>query len=177
MIDKEVIKKPLKTFPATCSGCLVAILTIAAIILFDIDPYLEFRNLINNLKHPRMDGFGLLALIIALGIALDMYRRHLNKQTHDEEFHARCEIILATMRNVQDITNNAMNHLILFTLEARENGKLSEESIRELEELIQETSRRINTLANLETIDQLAQGMRDNQKTTTRKDQSQQETT
>ena len=47
-----------------------------------------------------------------------------------------------------------MNNLVLYNLEAKETGSLSEKSIRELDELIQSTTKKINELANVKNINE-----------------------
>ena len=56
------------------------------------------------------------------------------------------------MRTVQDITGNFLNNLQFIHLEIDKTQTLSPESIKKLDELIQDTSSRINKLGDLEEI-------------------------
>ena len=64
----------------------------------------------------------------------------------------KLKVLKATMRTVQDITGNFLNNLQFIRLEIDKTQTLSPESIKKLDELIQDTSLRINKLGNLEEI-------------------------
>ena len=56
------------------------------------------------------------------------------------------------MRTVQDITGNFLNNLHFFTLQIEKNNRLTPESAAKLDELIHDTSQRLNKLGDLEEI-------------------------
>lgn len=64
----------------------------------------------------------------------------------------KLNVLKATMRTVQDITGNFLNGMQLIKLEIDKNKTLSEETVDKLDELIQDTSQRINKLGNIEEI-------------------------
>ncbi|SNX59888.1 hypothetical protein SAMN06296273_1332 [Nitrosomonas ureae] len=64
----------------------------------------------------------------------------------------KLKVLRATMRTVQDITGNFMNNLHFFKLEIDRNNSLSPESMKELDQMTQETTMRLNKLANLNEI-------------------------
>lgn len=64
----------------------------------------------------------------------------------------KLKVLKATMRTVQDITGNFLNNLQFIHLEIDKTQTLSPESIKKLNELIQDTSLRINKLGDLEEI-------------------------
>ena len=64
----------------------------------------------------------------------------------------KLNVLKATMRTVQDITGNFLNNLQYFTFEIEENKTLSSESLKKLDELINDTARRINKLGSLEEV-------------------------
>ncbi len=64
----------------------------------------------------------------------------------------KLKVLKATMRTVQDITGNFLSNLQFIYLEIDKTQTLSPESIKKLDELIQDTSSRINKLGDLEEI-------------------------
>lgn len=64
----------------------------------------------------------------------------------------KLKVLKATMRTVQDITGNFLNNLQFFKLEINKNQTLTPESLRKLDELIDDTSLRLNKLGNLDEI-------------------------
>lgn len=64
----------------------------------------------------------------------------------------KLKVLRATMRTVQDITGNFLNNLHFFKLEIDRNNSLSPESMKRLDQMTQETTMRLNKLANLNEI-------------------------
>lgn len=64
----------------------------------------------------------------------------------------KLKVLRATMRTVQDITGNFLNNLHFFKLEIDRNNSLSPESMKKLDQMTQETTMRLNKLANLNEI-------------------------
>ncbi len=64
----------------------------------------------------------------------------------------RLKVLKATVQTVQDIVGNFLNNMQYFRLEIDKKNTLSPESIQKLDQLIQETSLRINTLENVEEV-------------------------
>lgn len=61
-------------------------------------------------------------------------------------------VLKATMRTVQDITGNFLNNLHFFKLEIEKNKTLTPESATKLDELINDTTLRLDKLGNLDEI-------------------------
>lgn len=76
----------------------------------------------------------------------------LNAIQEHELQEERLRILRATMRTVQDIVGNFLNNLQIFQLEVEEENTLKPESIKLMNTLILDTSERLNTLGNLETV-------------------------
>lgn len=64
----------------------------------------------------------------------------------------KLKVLKATMRTVQDITGNFLNNLHFLKFEIERNNTLSPESVKKLDALIQDTSRRIDKLGSLDEI-------------------------
>lgn len=64
----------------------------------------------------------------------------------------KLRVLKATMLTVQDITGNFLNSLHFFKLEIEKNKTLTPESVTRLDELISDTSQRLNKLGNLAEI-------------------------
>ncbi len=64
----------------------------------------------------------------------------------------KLKVLRATMRTVHDITGNFLNNLHFFKLEIDRNNTLSPESMKIFDQMTQETTMRLNKLANLDEI-------------------------
>ncbi|WP_256216386.1 hypothetical protein [Nitrosomonas ureae] len=64
----------------------------------------------------------------------------------------KLKVLRATMRTVQDITGNFLNNLHFLKLGIDKNNSLSPESMKRLDQITQETTMRLNKLANLDEI-------------------------
>ena len=64
----------------------------------------------------------------------------------------KLRVLKATMRTVQDITGNFLNNLHFFKLEIEKNKTLTPESATKLDELINDTTLRLDKLGNLDEI-------------------------
>ena len=58
----------------------------------------------------------------------------------------------ATMRTVQDIVGNALNHLSLVRVEAEKAGALNQQSLVEIDQIIADTSERLGKLTTIERV-------------------------
>ncbi len=77
---------------------------------------------------------------------------HLQSLREAEIQQEKLKILKATMRTVQDITGNFLNNLHFFKLEINRNNTLSPESMKKLDQVTQETTLRLNKLADLDEI-------------------------
>ncbi|MBY0474750.1 MAG: hypothetical protein K2Q13_06790 [Nitrosomonas sp.] len=78
--------------------------------------------------------------------------KHLQSLREAEIQQEKLKMLKATMRTVQDITGNFLNNLHFFKLEINRNDTLSPESMKKLDQVIQETTLRLNKLADLDEI-------------------------
>lgn len=79
-----------------------------------------------------------------------LVQRHVNVIVGIEE--EKLKTLQATMRSVQDIVGNALNHLELVRIQAEEFGTLPQQSIDEIDQIIDETSNKLSKLANMKRI-------------------------
>lgn len=77
-------------------------------------------------------------------------QRHVNDLLAIEE--EKLTTMKATMRTVQDIVGNAMNHLELVRIEAEEAGTLNQQSLDEIGEIISNTSEKLGKLTMIERV-------------------------
>lgn len=78
--------------------------------------------------------------------------KHLQSLKEIELREAKLKVLKATMRTVQDITGNFLNSMQFFKLEIENNKTLTSESAKKLDELVNDTSQRLNKLGNLDEI-------------------------
>lgn len=78
--------------------------------------------------------------------------KYLHSVKEIEMREEKLRVLKATMRTVQDITGNFLNNLHFFKLEIEKNNTLTPESATKLDELIHDTSQRLNKLGDLEEI-------------------------
>ena len=79
-----------------------------------------------------------------------LVQRHVNVIVGIEK--EKLKTLQATMRSVQDIVGNALNHLELVRVQAEEYGTLPQQSIDEIDQIIDETSNKLSKLANMKRI-------------------------
>jgi hypothetical protein len=90
--------------------------------------------------------------LIAAGLTLDrFYRRKRHKAEIEEQ---KLRTLRATMRTVQDIVNNFLGNLMVFELAA--NAVMPKGSLDGLEDLIQQTSRKLKALGDLQSVQEKA---------------------
>ncbi|WP_293007119.1 hypothetical protein [Nitrosomonas sp.] len=77
---------------------------------------------------------------------------HLQSLREAEIQQEKLKMLKATMRTVQDITGNFLNNLHFFKLEINRSNTLSPGSMKKLDQVTQETTLRLNKLADLDEI-------------------------
>jgi len=97
-------------------------------------------------------------LIIVMGAFLQRAVNNLiqlNEQKLEIEKHAheldaqKLDTLKTTMRTVQDIVGNAMNHLMYCRVKAEESSELSNEILEDLDKIIFDTTDKLNRLASV----------------------------
>ena len=146
------MNKILKSYPATLVSLLAGGLLFAVSIIFNLDFFELFVQSLHNMEHFEIDEIIIPLFITLIGVSIDVYKISIDKRNAAQLSEAKLESLQTTMRTVQDIVGNSMNNLILYTMEAKETGTLSEQSINDLENLINNTAKKIDRLASIKEI-------------------------
>ena len=77
-------------------------------------------------------------------------QRHVNDLLAIEE--EKLSTVQATMRTVQDIVGNALNHLELVRIEAEQAGTLNQQSLDEIDKIISDTSGELGKLVTIRRV-------------------------
>ncbi|MFQ5749916.1 MAG: hypothetical protein ACE5H3_10735 [Planctomycetota bacterium] len=103
-------------------------------------------------------GYLLGYVLLAVGVWRWLPRlAELHDLTHQrlEVQKERVKVLHATMRTVQDIVNNGLNNLQLVRMEAEEKKALDPETLSLMDEIILETSSKLNKLGSLESVSEV----------------------
>ena len=137
-----------------CGRCFMTIVTsiIGSLILiisigFNIDPFEKFVFFLEDIEEYEVDEFIFPVIIILLGVASDFYNSIQKKHKAYMVGVARIKVFEDIMRTTQDIVCNSMNNINLYILEAKMTGKLSNDSIEDLEKIIYSTSDQVRELS------------------------------
>jgi len=144
--------KIFKSYPATIISILVGVIMLGFSLAFELDVFEKFIDLLKAIEHLEIDEIIIPLFIIMIGASIDSYNKYNEKKKLTLITETKLEYLETIIRTVQDIVGNSMNNLILFSMEAKDTGSLSEESIKELDNLIKFTSNKINALANTKEI-------------------------
>lgn len=88
-------------------------------------------------------------VLVGMGFVGDMLRQR-RQAHHDQELsNQRMQSMQSTMAEVHDVVNNFLNNMQLFRFEAERSGALSEEYLREFDDLIAETAQNLKAIENL----------------------------
>lgn len=90
-------------------------------------------------------------LLAKVGAALHQMER-VSGQQEIEKDQARLQTLQTTMATVHDVVNNFLQSLLLFRLEAEKSQALSEESLKLFDGLVSDTSSKLKTIADLESV-------------------------
>jgi hypothetical protein len=90
-------------------------------------------------------------LLVIGGLAGDLFRARALAKRRSEIDEQRLLVMKATMRTVQDLVNNFLTSMQLFRMEG-EDSPLSPESLKLFDELIHETSEKLNALGDSDSI-------------------------
>jgi hypothetical protein len=145
-----MMMKILKDLRVTLIAVALAVAMILSAALGNIDLVkLNLRFLDGIEKHEADDLISGFLLILA-GIIVDRVLAHHRKRREAEVEAEKLRTLKATMRTVQDIVNNFLNNLMVFELEAA--ATMPEESLDQLERVIQETSGKLKALGDLTSV-------------------------
>ncbi len=126
-----------------------AIYLIARILNFDV---FEFSaGILNSLENFEVDEIFVVVILIIIGLAIDMFVLKNRRAQEIIVQQQRLRVLRATMRSVQDIVNNFLQSMQLFTMEAEKKQALNSKSLETINSLIFETTNKINRLSALES--------------------------
>jgi hypothetical protein len=146
------MSKIFKNFPATFISAFIGATILAMSLALDLDIFERLIALFETIEHLEVDEIIIPLFILIIGISIDSYQKHNRKKKLMLIAETKLDYLNTIIRTVQDIVGNSMNNLVLYSLEAKETGGLSKESIKELDDLIQFTTNEINELANTNEI-------------------------
>ena len=90
-------------------------------------------------------------LATCVSLSLSKWTERIEKRRAEVELReARLRTLQATMHTVQHIVNNFLNCVMLIRLEAEDEGTISKDSLEKLEEKIQEVSRQLVEIGELD---------------------------
>lgn len=95
------------------------------------------------------------AALLAAGVMIDLFAFRRSRAVAAEIARQRLRVLKATMRTVNDIFCNFLNHLTLFQLQAEQSGALPSESLLDIEVKVQQTAARLREIAELEDTPEL----------------------
>ena len=141
-----------KIFTATFISAFISLTMLMVSLVFNLDFFEKIIELLEVIEHLELDEFIIPLFILMIGVSIDSYHKYTKKKKLILIAATKLESLQTIIRTVQDIVGNSMNNLILYSIEAKETGKLSEKSIKELDTLILSTTNMINELANTNEI-------------------------
>ncbi len=134
-------------FKATLYLSLVGLLIIGFHIIFDIDIFEQFVVFIHHYEAYEADELVVIFPLLLAGLIIDAINEKNRKQQEIDQ--QRLKALKATMTTVQDISNNFLNNMQYFLMEARENKQLKDDSIETINTLIFDTARELRLLGDV----------------------------
>lgn len=133
----------MKNCRYTILGIIVALTTYIVLPMMGFD----LVTILAKLEKWEVDELVLSLIIIIIG----MYVDSLNENNHRSQQRVN-EIYKSTMQGVSHIVNNLLNNMTLIEIEASENFKVSELTLKLLRESIDTAASTINELSDLDMI-------------------------
>jgi len=140
----------LRRFKTTVFTFIFGALFFFTSILVEVDLFERAGALLRSLETHEADELLIALLLVLCGLVIDMY---LNKSREERQVaiqKQRLRVLRATMNSVNDINNNFLNSLMLFRMEAEDNGALSYDSLALFDSLINDTSEKLKRISRLE---------------------------
>lgn len=113
---------------------------------FDFDIFEMSHAFLESYEEYELDELVVFAFIFTVGIVLDTFINTMRIRHEKEIASAKLELFDNTMHQVHDIVNNFLNNMQYFTYEAKNSNALSKENLELIEEIIQDTSRKLREL-------------------------------
>lgn len=114
--------------------------------IFDFDIFETIFEFFESFEEYELDELVIFFIILSFGIITDAVLntvRLKHERALDEE---KLKLFNNTMHEVHDIVNNFLNNMQYFTYEAKSSEALPAEQLEEIEEIIQETSRKLREM-------------------------------
>lgn len=147
--DKEP-RSFFRRFRATIIATLIGVAVWVLTLMSNIELFEILTETLESLEQFEADEIFMGAIFIGIGLIID-FRSMKRRRDHQLEiFKQRLAVLKSTMHSVEDIVGNSLNRLQLFRLQAEECADFPQDSIKELDNMIRETSARLKTLSDLE---------------------------
>ena len=150
----DTMKKTIVKFPSTVIGLIIASILVLSASIGNVDLVKLDLKFLESIHQHEIDDILTGFLIILVGLIIDEIRTARAHRREAETTEAKLRTLKATMRTVQDLVNNCLNGLQLFRLDAEE-AVPTAESLQMFDRLITETATKINTIANLESVEEV----------------------
>ena len=148
------MKNKINSFRITAISLIAGCMIYVGALLFDFDTFESLKEVLDSFEDHEIDELILPCFLLLIGIIVDIYRNHQRERETLLVANSKLNSIHTTVRTVQNIIGNSMTSLMLYSREAKKTGKLSDQSIAELDELIKMTSDSINQLGSIESLDE-----------------------
>jgi hypothetical protein len=142
----------LKKYPYTSGAVALTLIGLAIVFGFNLEMAEYLITALEYLEVFEADELLLGAILIALGILVDLRRTLQRTRVETIRKQERIKTLQSTIRTVHDIVNNFLNSLLLFKCEAEESEALPPASLNNLENLIFTTAQKLKRLGDLKTI-------------------------
>jgi len=134
-------------FRITLYLAVIGLLVVGFHIIFDVDIFEKFVALIHRYEAYEVDELVIVFPLILIGLIIDGLNEK-NRKEHEIELQ-RLKALKSTMTTVHDISNNFLNNMQYFIMEARENKQLKDESIETINTLIFDTAEELKLLGQV----------------------------
>lgn len=133
-----------------CGLIIYALTTVGNVQLFE---YIAAS--FKSLEKYQADEIIVIVVCIGVGLLIDLTELKRKKDRRIEIQKHKLNVLKATMRTVHDIVNNSLNAVQLICVELEDNDMVNQESLKNLEKIILDTSKKIKTLGDLEEIKEI----------------------
>jgi hypothetical protein len=104
---------------------------------------------LEHLQSRTFDNIVVSVPLVFIGVIIDFVNRRRRHQIAEHRLH----VLQVTMRTVQDTVNNLLNNLQLVRLDAE--GVLPDQTVQQLDDLIDQTAVQIRALGNLDEVKEI----------------------
>lgn len=140
-----VLSQIFSTCRWSCLALLLGIGLMFCSYVYDLDLYENVDTLLEELDHFEIDELMIIAMPLVIGIIFDLVHARNFKRQQVLVAQQHLETLGSTLHTAQDIINNFLNSIQLYILKAHDQ-KLDIEDVERLDELIRNTTERLNDL-------------------------------